>query len=237
MRNLFHDVWAIMYKEWREWLAVRSNLVTVSAGLLVCGVVIPWAAGPLWASDMLLLVWAWLPMLLVAGTAADAFAGERERGTLASLLASRLPDGAIVLGKVLAVAIFAWGVILACVILGLGVMALVHGGAPLTTTGSLIGAALIVGALVAGFTANLGVLISLRAASVRQAQQLVSICLLLAFLVVVYAAAQFGKSPFTGFTLGAPTLVQDAGILLAAVNTALLVGLLLRFQRNHLLDR
>ena len=126
---------------------------------------------------------------------------------------------------------------LACVLRGLGVTTLVYGNGPLATTGSLLGAALIGGALVAGFTANMGVLISLRAASVRQAQQLVSICLLFAFLAVVYVGAQFSDFTLGGFTPGAPALAQNMGILLAAVNTALLAVLMLRFQRNHLLDR
>ena len=63
VRSLSRDTWAIMHKEWHEWLAVRSNLATAFAGLLVCGVVIPLVAGPVWATDLVLLVWAWLPML------------------------------------------------------------------------------------------------------------------------------------------------------------------------------
>ena len=56
---------------------------------------------------MLLLLW--IPFFVIISFIGDAIAGERERHTLETLLASCMPDRAILLGKVLAVVFYAWG--------------------------------------------------------------------------------------------------------------------------------
>ena len=61
----------------------------------------------------------------------DAIAGERERHTLETLLASRMPDRAILLGKVIAIVLYAWG---------MGVLSLLPGpgvGRPVSYSGAL----------------------------------------------------------------------------------------------------
>ena len=47
--------------------------------------------------------------MMVSSLVADSFAGERERHTLETLLASRLPDRAILAGKLLVPVAVAWG--------------------------------------------------------------------------------------------------------------------------------
>ena len=70
---------------------IRSGIlpmVIVPLGLL--GVMLPWQMGRAWIeSPLSLAVWAWMPLMLMAGLIADSFAGERERHTLETLLASR----------------------------------------------------------------------------------------------------------------------------------------------------
>ena len=49
-----------------------------------------------------------IPLGLVIAVICDSFAGERERHTLETLLASRLPDSAILFGKMGAAMAFGW---------------------------------------------------------------------------------------------------------------------------------
>ena len=71
--------------------------------IAVFGVFLPLQNGASWVTSPITMVyWAWMPLMLVTGVIADSFAGERERHTLETLLASRLPDRAILLGKVAA---------------------------------------------------------------------------------------------------------------------------------------
>jgi ABC-2 type transport system permease protein len=56
-----------------------------------------------------LLASVFIPMMLVGMMIPESFAGERERHTLGTLLASRLPDRAILFGKVAVAVGHAWG--------------------------------------------------------------------------------------------------------------------------------
>ena len=64
------------------------------------------------------LVWCWLPIILTANMVTDAFAGERERNTLETLLASRLPDHTILFGKMLASILYSWSLTLVSLLIG-----------------------------------------------------------------------------------------------------------------------
>lgn len=55
---------------------------------------------------------------MTIGLVADAFAGERERHTLETLLATAFPDTSILLGKIAASVLYAWGIAFACSLLG-----------------------------------------------------------------------------------------------------------------------
>jgi len=89
------DITTIIWKESREFITVRPGLRGGWTGLLIIlavfGILIPLQLGRDWLSaPTTILMWAWLPFILVNSVVADAFAGERERQTLETLLASRL---------------------------------------------------------------------------------------------------------------------------------------------------
>ena len=87
--------------------------------VIIFGIFAPLIAGRLWLDyPIVQWLWSWLPLAMSAGMVADTFAGERERDTLEALLASRLPDRAIVLGKVAAVAVYGWAITLICWLAG-----------------------------------------------------------------------------------------------------------------------
>jgi len=134
-------------------------------------------------SSMSIMVWGWMPFLWVSGIVSDLFAGERERHTLEALLATRLSDQAILYGKLLAAITYGfsltWLVLLASIV----TINIVYSGDGLLfySFGTTMGA-LVFSILVSGLSGSIGVLVSLRASSVRQAQQTMSIGMLVLFL-------------------------------------------------------
>src|SRR5574342_1136 len=187
------DILTVARKELREMLMFgdsrgRSKLSLVVL-VLIFGVVIPLQSGRAWVTSPLsAMVWAWMPYMWVYSVVADSFAGERERHTLEALLATRLSDLAILFGKLLAA--LAYGFLLTWAILLVSLvtvnMAVSEGGLLLFSPLMIIGA-LVFSILVSGLSASIGVLVSLRAGSVRQAQQWMSFGMLVLFLPLMLA--------------------------------------------------
>jgi ABC-2 type transport system permease protein len=131
-------------------------------------------AGGDWSISLVFLIW--LPFLFSANIIADTVAGERERHTLETLLASRLPDRAIVLGKMFVTILYAWGMTLIGAVLALVVVNLrsVTGALVMYPIDILLGLILL-SLLASIFISALGVLISLKANTTREAQQIIGI--------------------------------------------------------------
>ena len=135
--------------------------------------------------------------LLVLLTAADAISGERERGTLESLLLAPGSRRAIVLGKALS-ALSLW---LACfVATALYIHAL---GSAVGAAWSALVAGLAVGSMLAAFLAGLGVLVSMFAGSNR-----LSLSVSLFVLLALYAPTQMPTSTQFGWLGDALTHVD-----------------------------
>ncbi len=112
---MWHDLQTMIWKEWKELFTSRSTgrgtLLSTLIILFLLGVFMPLQAGEEWFTQPLtVVVWAWMPIFLTLGMVTDSFAGERERHTLETLLATRLPDLAILLGKILSAVLYGWGV-------------------------------------------------------------------------------------------------------------------------------
>jgi ABC-2 type transport system permease protein len=156
--------------------------------VLIFGVVIPLQNGRGWvASPISAMVWAWMPYMWVYSVVADSFAGERERRTLEALLATRLSDRAILFGKLLAA--LAYGCTLTWAILLVSLVTVnlaVRGRGLLLFSAAMAAGALVFSILVSGLSASIGVLVSLRAGSVRQAQQWMSVGMLVLFLPFMF---------------------------------------------------
>ena len=127
-----------------------------------------------------LMIAVFVPVILVAITIPDSFAGERERHTLGTLLASRLPDRSILFGKLAVSVAFAWGVTLIALLIGLVVVNVAHGeGKFLLYTPVIAFADLLLSFLLATLAAGAGVIISLRSATVQEATQTLTAIFLL----------------------------------------------------------
>jgi ABC-2 type transport system permease protein len=242
------DVMTVLWKEWKEILLFRSragrmgNALSMILLLGVFGIFLPLQTGPEWVtSPLMLAAWAWVPYLLIVSVIADSFAGERERHTLETLLATRLPDRAILLGKIGAAQGYGWGMALASLLLGLITINLAHRGAGLILfpAPTLI-AILAVSFLISTFAASLGVLVSLRASSLQQAQQRLSMSSMLLFVLPIIALQLLPEDLTSRLALAAgradlTTIYAVAAIALVILDTSLIVAALSRFQRARMI--
>lgn len=192
---MWADVYTVVWKELKELLfqrpTMRSGILRLLISLAVFGVFLPLQVGQEWiSSPITLLAWAWLPYLMVSGIAADLFAGERERHTLETLLASRLPDFTILVGKLCAALVYGMGFTLGVLPVGLATINIAYGKGQLLFFSTRMALAILaITFLISLLSACLGVLISLRAATVRQAQQTFSLALFALF--IPFMALQF----------------------------------------------
>lgn len=113
---MMRDLWCVA---WKELMMVRRNLKSYYANyifvLVVWGLLIPASmVDSLQQGDatMSLLVFAYLSVVLASGHTISAFVGERMQKTLGTLLTTRLSDAAIFLGKVVAIIINSYAVLL-----------------------------------------------------------------------------------------------------------------------------
>lgn len=225
MRDLAHDSWTVAQKELHELLVSRRHstlsIILVVTFIVLLGIVLPVKAGPRWLDNVWLLsLWSWVAVFLVANSVADFVAGERERHTLETLLASRLPDRAILFGKVGAGVIAGWGLMLITIVTSVVAINLVYARDQLILYRPqlLVGGALL--SLLASVLAALfATLVSLRAASVRRAQQYIAATLITLFVL------QVGAMPVV-FDLLPNTWRLSLDIVLGALNRwAVFLGL------------
>jgi len=237
------DLRVVLIKEWLElrrsdsaWVAMATLIVFLG----MIGVFLPWLLGPLWLrAPWVTLIWAWIPMFLVTTVTADAFAGERERRTLETLLATRLSDGAILWGKWLAAVVWVAGAMLLSFPLGIITLNVLFPGGPyLPTVGQVFGT-ISVALAAGGLGGALGVLISLKAGSVRHAQQVLAIIVfMIAFVPIVLlrlAPRGWTNGVFQTLTTGSPATTNwlFAGVLALAAMPFLLVARA-RFKRGRI---
>ena len=240
------DVWTVMWKEWKELLVRRGSLRGGMLSLLifvgVFGILMPLQMGRDWVeSPMTLVYWVWVPLFMVTGVIADSFAGERERRTLETLLASRLSDRAILFGKVGAAVSYGWGLTLISLLLGLVTVNLAQGHGELLLYPLLIGLGIVVLSLLgAGLAAGAGVLVSLRASTVRQAQQTLSIAIMLLLFVPIFGAQALlveWRARLARMLMAADVtkIVLIVVAVLAVLDIGLLMAAMARFQRERLI--
>ena len=182
----------------------------------------------------------YLPLTLVISVIADSIAGERERHTLETLLASRLSDRAIILGKLGAAAGYSLVISTLAALVGM-VAANLQGGKsfqlyPIGILISIIAFALLVSILFAG----IGVLVSLRASTVRQAQQVMSVAMIVVFLLpaLIFAAlSNAARQQFLGWLSSADwtTIGLIVAAALVIIDLLVIAVVMARFQRSKLI--
>jgi ABC-2 type transport system permease protein len=180
-----------------------------------------------------------LPVLLMSNIIADAIAGERERHTLETLLASRLSDRAIILGKLGAAVGYSVALAVVTALVGM-VAANLQGGGSFQVYSFGVFASIVAFALLLSFLyASFGVLVSLRANTVRQAQLTMGVAMLVIYLlpILIYGTlSDTTRQQFLDWIASAnwATVAYSAAVLILIDIIAIAV-VILRFQRSRLI--
>ncbi len=245
---MLRDVMTVLWKETREILFARNargngrSIRGLLIPVLMMGAFWPGMAGPMvLKSPMGVILWSWVFMSTAAQLAADAVAGERERHTLETLLATRLPDRAILYGKLLSATLISLGLALSCVVIAPITINLFHREDGITFyTAKMLLAAVVFPALLASLGSVVGLLMSLRAASAREAVQAAALVITLPPMLiglVMYLLRKWAAPVIQMFTTS-----DGQQQLIAGVTIGLLVLVLLlirvaerRFHRLQLI--
>jgi len=226
----------------------RRGLIRELFFVFLFGVFFPLSQSEAWRSGAVPTVFVFMIPLFLAGPyVADTFAGERERKTLETLLATRLPDSSIYLGKILAVCTYAW--VITLVILAASLLALNLAGGSAGGGLFLYPAAVWIAGLLGSYAsalliAGIGTFISLRSETVRAAHQ----AMMLPLFVLIFggsfgmgalwralpAHTQTSLVAWASGVSGVQAILGIVGILLAADLLLLRLGVR-RFRRSKLI--
>lgn len=242
---MIQDILVVMWKESKEVFQASSprgrGRLSILILLGVLGVFLPLQLGRTMVdSGIGLFLWGWVPMLLISSVVADSFAGERERHTLESLLATRLSDTAILLGKLLAATLYGYLITWSLILLALLTLNFTNAGEGLVMFSLeqflTIAAVALLTSVLAG---SLGVLVSLRAESVRQAQQTLSLMIFVLFIPLFalnFLPEEWQMRLFAFLTSAdVTTLVALVGGFLLVLDGVLVLLAFQRFKRTRLI--
>ena len=244
---MYGDLLTVIWKERKGLFRVRGRRTQVLLALLspvLLAIYFPLQEGAAFLKSPLpLLLSCVAPLVLVGLSIPDAFAGERERHTLSTLLASRLPDRAILFGKIVTCVGFGWGVTLVLLLASLVTVNAAHwSGRILFYSPTVLLGTVGLSCLVAVLTAAAGVLFSLQAATAQEAQQtlmgvLLAPPMILQFVLLFLMSSDSGKERvrtlLDSVTLAQVTLV--IGAVLLVLDAALLAAAVARFRRERLI--
>ena len=245
---MFTDMYTIIRKEWKEVFlqkgGMRGGLLSQVIILALLGVFLPLQNGPKWlTSPASALAWLWLPVMLTMNMVAEAFAGERERHTLETLLASRLSDRSILLGKMAASVMYGFAIAVLSMLVSAATINVAYpaqgGGIQFYPPTIFIGGVVTI-ILLNLLMAALGVLVSLRAKTVRQAYQQLSAGLIVLVVAPIFllefipSLRHAVSGALATWDLTQAVLVV-VGVLLV-IDAVLTGAAMARFQRSKLLD-
>jgi ABC-2 type transport system permease protein len=237
------DIMTIIWKESKGLLKQgkgrSKSILVLLTPVLMFGIILPIQFREEWL-DMAwsLVITLFTPIILIAPTICESFAGERERHTLETLLASRLPDRSILFGKMIISTIYGYGMTIFLLVMSLVIVNILvwNGNFRFYQTDILL-VNLGLGLLFCGLMVSLGILISLRSATVQSAQQMLMMIVVIPifgfqavlFLLPMEKTREFlGRFDFNQILLiflGVMLLV-DVGLLLAAIS---------KFKRSRLI--
>jgi len=239
------DVWTVIWKEWREFrdqlLSLRRGGLSALILALILGVVAPVQLGPEWVQSKIIVgYWPFLAATMVSSLIADSVAGERERHTLETLLASRLSDSAILIGKIVAAVLYGLGFAVANLLIGLVAVNIAHrASAPILFGAQRFLVTIVLTALASLLMAGIGVFISLRASTVKQAQQAFGIAIIVLTMgpLLAFNALSYETRARVALRLAAlgETRIEASVVGGLALLSAVVIGAALaRFRRGKL---
>lgn len=166
---------AVVWKECREAVQFDEGFHSTGlrfVGVILFGVLLSWRLGSDYGHDWSTVgVLAQLAMFAALPMTPDSFAGERERHTLETLLATSVTTGEVFIGKYAAIVGLALVVVCANAATGVVFALLRFGPDALSIDGTMIVAGIVIGTLAAAVVGGITILISVRSPSVRSASQ------------------------------------------------------------------
>lgn len=247
---MIHDLRTIMWKEFKDLKQLLTGSFGQKAGLVfflvVFGVFMPLQSGPAFReAPFLLFVFSFMSLFSVIQVVPDSFAGERERHTLETLLATRLTDKGILFGKILTIILYGWlmAVAIKTLVLLTVNFAFSEGEIIFPSLPVLI-ASLLGGFLVSMFGTCTGVFISMKAPTVRHAHQsLAWLVMGIWFMPIMIGPILFRVIPqetirqVTGAVkqINPVPVLFIVNFLLLLVNLVILYFVLKRYKRTQLI--
>ncbi len=242
---MIDDIRAMVWKERKSLFRFRGSrtrfiVILASPLLLVIYTAIERGGG--FGDDFLAVIIAvFIPAILVTTTIPDSIAGERERRTLTTLLASRLPDSAILTGKLAVSIAFSWGLTLGILAVGLitaTITETVKGKASIVLFSPTIGVSSVaLSLLVAVLISSAGVMVSLRARSVQEAAQLLTALTILPPMILgMLVTLLLPRFSGTIEDINWNRVIAIVLVVLFAANVLMLRVVISQFHRFRLLD-
>jgi ABC-2 type transport system permease protein len=234
-----NDLWTIVWKEWRDALFPGGKLLSFRPIIFIVllGVIYPLIDSKGWLtfSSVMILATVFFPYIFILNYIGDAFAGERERHTLETLLASRISDRAILWGKVIANVSSIWGMTIFATLLSVVVVNLAQGQRPWTFYSPVSGwfGVLILTLLTCILSAGGGILVSMHSPTIRQAQQTLLLGSVGLFILIYLAARSIPQSFFVG--MSTTDLFLIVVLVLAIIDAILLAIAGISYHRSRLI--
>ena len=238
---MFDDILSVVWKERKSQFRVRGSrlrFVMMLFSPLLLGTIFPITGGPEWLVQLPPLVVATITsVILVAVMVPESIAGERERHTLETLLASRLPDRAILLGKLLVPMAVGVGAALLANLCSLIVVNVAHWqGEFLFFSPPIALGSLALSFLMALLTAGAGVFVSLKVATAQEAAQILTFAIILPPVLLQLVPLLF-RDQMQQFMerVNGPHLLLIVLTVLLVLDVAVLLAAAARFQRSRLI--
>ncbi len=246
---MIHDILTIMWKERKGLFRQRGGrtrpMFVLVVPIAVIAIYFPWAMGLRWVSTYWSLVASFIvPVMLVGTLIPDSFAGERERHTLPTLLATRLSDRAILFGKLVTSVAYGWVATLLVLLVALVTVNTINWtGEILYYAPAVLLADVAFALLMSTFVAGLGVLISLRASSTLEAQQTLVAAIMFPALVFGVATTIIANTQpdlrdsilDVFMTLGPAMTITLFALVLVGVCAGVVMAAMRRFRRARLI--
>ncbi len=233
------DIFTMVWKEVRDSIfsGGRGELIRPLLFVAILGGLLPWQLGPQWLAmgPATIFISSYIPFFQTIAYIGDAIAGERERHTLETLLASRISDRAILLGKLIVAVAYAWVMTFLGLMLGFVVSNLVAGNSPwkFYSPISTFLEQLVFIVVISLLSASGGVLVSLRSPTVRQAQQTMTVGTLVLFFGGFFILRSIPQNALASLS-GVNPLVFLIGAI-GLIDVILLVILFASFRRSRLI--
>jgi ABC-2 type transport system permease protein len=238
---MLNDIVTVTWKERKSQFRVRGSrmrFLTMLLSPLLLATVFPITWGPDWLAQLPPLVVAAITSVILVGVMVpESIAGERERHTLETLLASRLPDRAILFGKLLVPLAVGWGAAVLANLWSALVINVSHWeGEILFFTLPIALGSLALSFLLALLTAGAGIFVSLKAATAQEATQILMFAILIPPMLLQIVPLLFREQmkQFLDVVNG-PQLLLIILAVLAVLDLVVLVAAVARFRRARLI--